>query len=84
MFFVLLSGLAHVTLPTTDPDSESSEGLWIEGGGGVKSIIIATDTRGEGHYTAYPGEKTSVALQIPFEDGVVPEHVVVGEGACMY
>lgn len=76
MFFVLLSGMAHVTLPA-DPDAE---GLWIEEG--VNPIIVAVDTLGIGHLTAYPGNKTTVALQIPFKNGVVPEHTVIGKCAC--
>ena len=76
MFFILLSGIAHVRLPA-DLDSD---GLWIEEG--VNPLIIATDTMGVGHYTDYPGDKDTVALQVPFKDGVVPEHTVVGNGTC--
>jgi len=76
MFFVLLSGIAHVRLPTA-PDSE---GLWIEEG--VNPLIVATDTEGIGHYTDYPGDKETIALQVPFKDGIVPEHSVVSDGAC--
>lgn len=76
MFFILLSGVAHVRLPA-DPESE---GLWIREG--INPLIVATDTMGKGHYTDYPGEKQAVALQVPFKDGAVPQHVVVGEGAC--
>lgn len=74
MFFILLSGRAHITLPA-DPDGE---GLWIEAG----SIIFANDMTGVGHWTEYPGEQGAVALQAPFRDGVLPEHVVVGKGPC--
>jgi hypothetical protein len=75
MFFVLLSGLAHVTFPFND------EELWIHGGteGG---LIVANDVEGIGHFTEYPGEEESVALQLPFRDGIVPDHEVVGRGAC--
>jgi len=76
MFFILLSGVAHVRLPT-DPDSD---GLWIRQG--VNPLIVATDTMGLGHYTDYPGDTETVALQVPLKDGQVPEHVVVGNGAC--
>lgn len=76
MFFVLLSGVVHVGLPG-DP---SSDGLWMREG--VNPLIIATDTLGVGHYTDYPGDKSTVALQVPFKDGVVPEHTVIGDAAC--
>lgn len=76
MLFVLLSGLAHVTFPYNDHE------LWIQGGteGG---LIVANDIQGIGHFTEYPGKEESVALQLPFKDGIVPDHEVVGRGACL-
>ena len=76
MFFVLISGLAHVTFPFNDQE------LWIRGGteGG---LIVANDVEGIGHFTEYPGEEESVALQLPFRDDIVPDHEVVGRGACL-
>ncbi|KAE9373098.1 hypothetical protein N431DRAFT_465401 [Stipitochalara longipes BDJ] len=74
MFFVLLSGLARVTFPF------NNEELWIREG--AQGLIVANDVKGVGHFTEYPGEKESVALQVPFKDGIVPEHEVVGRGAC--
>lgn len=76
MLFVLLSGLAQVTFPYNDQE------LWIQGGteGG---LIVANDIEGIGHFTEYPGEKESVALQLPFKDGIVPDYEVVGRGACL-
>jgi hypothetical protein len=74
MFFVLLSGLAHVTLP------DGSDEVWIMEG--VNGLIVAADTTGIGHYTEYPSDKETVALQIPFADGKVPAHDVLKEGAC--
>jgi hypothetical protein len=71
---VLLSGLAHVTLPYGDDELYIVEG--------VNNLIVANDVRGEGHFTDYPSDKPSIALQIPFRDGKVPEHRVVNEGAC--
>jgi hypothetical protein len=73
-FFVLLSGLAHVTLPDGEDELYMVEG--------VNALIVAADVRGEGHFTEYPSDKASVALQIPFKDGEVPDHRVVGEGVC--
>ncbi|KAL9620970.1 MAG: hypothetical protein Q9160_004488 [Pyrenula sp. 1 TL-2023] len=76
MFFILLTGTAHVVLPG-DPESE---GLWIIEG--INPVIVAADTLGVGHNTYYPGDKTTIALQAPFKDGVVPEHTLVRRGAC--
>ena len=71
---MLLSGLAHVTLP------DGEDELFIVEG--VNALIVAADVRGEGHFTEYPSDKTSVALQIPFKDDEVPDHRVVREGVC--
>ncbi len=49
---------------------------------GVNGLMIAADVEGDGHYTDYPSDKETVALQIPFEDGELPEHQVVGKGVC--
>lgn len=49
---------------------------------GVNSLIVANDVRGEGHFTDYPSDKPSIALQIPFKDGKLPEHQVIDEGVC--
>ena len=47
------------------------------------SVLVAADTpdvSDEGHYTTWaPG---SIALQQPFEDGNMPNHTVVHDGAC--
>jgi hypothetical protein len=72
--FVLLSGLAHVTLP------DGSDEAWIVEG--VNGLVVAADTAGIGHHTAYPSDKETVALQIPFANGVVPPHKVLKQGAC--
>ena len=73
-FFVLLSGLAHVTLP------ETGDSLWIVEG--VNPLIVAADIKGDGHFTEYPSDKPSVALQIPFVNGVMPSHRVVKHDVC--
>jgi hypothetical protein len=72
--FVLLSGLAHVTLP------DGSDEVWIVEG--VNGFIVAVDTVGVGHHTEYPSDKETVALQIPFADGIVPDYKVLKQGAC--
>lgn len=74
MLFILLSGVATVTLPD---DCESR----LEIRAGENSVIVATDTIGSGHYTRYAGN-TIVALQAPFRDGIVPAHQVLHHGAC--
>jgi hypothetical protein len=59
MLFVLVSGMAHVTLPSSDDD------LWITEWG--NQVIVANDIHGVGHYTAYPLDRETVALQLPFK-----------------
>ena len=71
---MLLSGLAHVTLP------DGSDEAWIFEG--LNGFLVAADTTGEGHYTAYPSDKETVALQIPFAAGRTPPHTVRHNGAC--
>ncbi|MCJ1227600.1 hypothetical protein MMC12_004256 [Toensbergia leucococca] len=74
-----LSGLAHVTLPT------STESVWVAGG--KYGLIIAADTAGVskgGHITTYPSSQETVALSIPTLDGRIPDHEVLHEGACRY
>ena len=72
--FVLLSGLAHVTLP------DGHDEAWIMEG--VNGLLLAADANGVGRYTDYPSDKTTIALQVPFRDGVIPEHTIVHSGAC--
>jgi hypothetical protein len=71
---VLLSGLAHVTLP------DGSDEAWIVEG--VNGLVVAADVVGVGHHTAYPSDKETVALQIPFAGGRIPDHKVLKQGAC--
>lgn len=49
---------------------------------GVNGFLVANDVKGIGHYTTYPSDKETVALQVPFEGGIVPEHKVLRRGAC--
>ena len=49
---------------------------------GVNGLMVAADVRGEGHYTAYPSDKETVALQIPFAGGQLPDHSVLYGGVC--
>ena len=76
-YVVFLSGKAHVTLP----DSKDEATVF----GGENGLIIAADTADlskEGHITTYPGDTPTVALQIPFKDGKLPEHRVLHSGPC--
>lgn len=71
---MLLTGLAHVTVPEGNGD------LWIKAGS--NGFMIAADTVGIGHFTEYPSDERSIALQIPFTDGALPAHTVVKNGTC--
>ena len=72
---MLLTGTAHITLPAT------GEELHLEAG--VNGLIVANDISGEGHVTEYPSRSPSIALQLPFEGGIVPKHRVVRNGPCL-
>jgi hypothetical protein len=74
MYFILLTGQAHVTFPYNGQE------VWIEQG--VNDILIANDIKGIGHFTAYPGYEETRALQVSFKSGVVPMHRVLWKGAC--
>ena len=49
---------------------------------GVNELVVAADMAGVGHNTEYPSDKETVALQIPFANGQVPNHKVLKAGAC--
>ncbi len=49
---------------------------------GVNGLLVAADVTGDGHYTEYPSDKETVALQLPFRDGKLPAHEVLSRGAC--
>jgi len=77
------SGLIHITLPNTTicPTTEA----WIQGG--KYGLIIAADTANVskyGHITTYPGDAVTIAMQIPFKPGYIPEHTVLYPGPCHY
>lgn len=72
---IFLSGLAHITLPESDDEA------WIHGG--KEGAILALDTAAvsaQGHYTKYPSDEMTVALQVPFKE--VPGHRVLHRRAC--
>jgi hypothetical protein len=49
---------------------------------GVNGLMIAADVHGDGHYTDYPADKPTVALQLSFEGGRVMEHRLIKKGVC--
>ena len=76
-FVHFLSGIGHVTLP--EGNTNSGE-LWALGG--PYGLLIAADTKGSGHITTYPSDETTLAVQLPFEGNVAPDHTVLYEGVC--
>ncbi|KAI1767828.1 hypothetical protein GGR53DRAFT_480841 [Hypoxylon sp. FL1150] len=75
---VYTSGMAYVTLP--DDDSTSAVVL-----GGEFGLVFAADTADvslKGHRTQYPGLTETIGLQIPTQDGKVPEHRLLHMGPC--
>ena len=76
-YVAFLSGVAHVTLPD-NPDTATIQG-------GRNGLIIAADTAAvstKGHNTDYPSGQETIAIQIPTQGGVVPEHTVLHAGPC--
>lgn len=63
-----------MTLPYGDDE------VWIMEG--VNGLLVANDVTGIGHYTDYPSDKETVALQLPFRDGKLPGHMIVHSGSC--
>ena len=61
--------------------SEGTAELWIMEG--VNGLMIAADVKGNGHFTGYPSDKPSVALQIPFHGGEPPKPRIVRPGVCV-
>ncbi|KAK8091496.1 hypothetical protein PG997_001857 [Apiospora hydei] len=53
----------------------------------ASSVIIAADMQNtstlRGHFTEFPSNEQTVLVQAPFEGNVIPEHVVLHDGACM-
>lgn len=92
-YFVLLSGAAHVHAPspnvgigegrdTHHERKHEHEHLYIKPGQNQLIIAVDSDLRAPGHLTYYPGDTETVALQIPFREGIIPEHTFVKSGAC--
>ncbi|KAI2639245.1 hypothetical protein GGS21DRAFT_506685 [Xylaria nigripes] len=72
------SGLAFITLPHDDSTS-----AYVEGG--KYGLIFAADTAdvsSTGHHTDYPGLVETIGIQIPTQDGKIPEHEVLHMGPC--
>jgi hypothetical protein len=74
---IFLSGLAHITLSNSTAEARVS--------GGRNGAILALDTANVsalGHYTTYPSQEQTIALEIPLGKGGVPGHTVLHGGAC--
>ena len=74
MYFILLTGQAHVTFPYNDQEVSIEQG--------VNDILIANDVKEIGPFTAYPGDGETRALQVPSKGGMVTMHRVLEKGAC--
>lgn len=70
------TGLAHITLPDSDDEA------WFIGGN--QGLLVAADTNGDGHFTDYPSEQSTVVLTLPFPGGVLPPHEVISTGPCHF
>ena len=74
---VFLSGLAHITLPNSTTEA------WVEGGkNGVILALDTVDVSAFGHFTTYPSQERTTAVQIPLGEKGVPGHWVLHEGPC--
>jgi hypothetical protein len=76
-FVFVLSGLAHVTLPSSTGEA------WIHGG--RSGFIIAVDTAAvstHGHLTSFPGPDYTIMIQIPFRGSSALSSVTLHAGAC--
>lgn len=71
------SGLIHITLPN------STDEVWVQGG--KYGLILAADTpdvSAHGHRTQYPGDATSIALQVPLSAEAKLDYVLLHNGSC--
>ena len=78
----MLSGLVHFTLPNSSFGSLESE-AWIEGG--RYGLVIAADIPSKsrlGHFAEFPSDVATVLVQVPTENGEVPEHDILYAGPC--
>ncbi|EKV04891.1 WD40 repeat-like protein [Penicillium digitatum] len=74
---VFLSGLAHITLPTSTTEA------WIEGGkNGAILALDTADVSALGHFTTYPSQERTTSVVIPLGKKGVPGHRVLHEGPC--
>jgi len=50
------------------------------------SVVIAADMKATsfitGHNTEFPSDEPTILIQLPFVNGLVPEHVILHDGAC--
>ena len=76
---ILLEGFGHITLP-----HDNSTSAYITGG--QFGLIFAADTADvsrDGHISTYLGNTESVYVQIPTQDGMIPEHIRLHMGPCV-
>lgn len=76
----VLTGLMRITLPT----NSTSEALIS--GGEFGAVMFQADTAAvsvHGHRTRFTALSETIGLTIPTRDGLVPEHIVLHDGACM-
>lgn len=55
--------------------------------GGRKGLILTVDTKDVstlGHFTTYPSQNSTVYVQLPLENSMIPMHTVVHTGPCLY
>lgn len=76
---IILSGLIHITLPN------GTEEAWVQGGRyGTLLAVDTADVSEFGHRSVYPGDADTIAIEIPFEDGKIPDHTVLHCGPCTF
>ncbi|KAK7990295.1 hypothetical protein PG990_014575 [Apiospora arundinis] len=83
--------------PSTDPDCIDFLGnrlptcpdvnvAYMMPGTLASSVIIAADLQStstlRGHFTEFPSNEQTVLVQAPFVGNLIPEHVVLHDGAC--
>ena len=71
---VFLTGLARVSLP-----SSNAEAYIL--GGSENSLIVAADTTGNGHFTDYPSDAITTAIQLPLPGGLqsIPDFTILDD-----
>lgn len=81
-FAVFLEGVVELVLPPEtlpiDDDAPYVTTAYIQGG--AYGLIVAEDTLEDsaiGHNTIYPSGIETRVMQLPFPDGILPNHTVI-------